>query len=79
MLRLRLRLRLFFLAMDALADRMMLVARIVVAQPLDAGGHVRRLLFGAEFNAELVRGRQIEGGYPAGKEPFVEPREAARA
>jgi membrane protein len=33
------------------------------------------VLLGAEFNAELERGRAIEGGMPADKEPFVEPRD----
>jgi len=41
------------------------------------------ILLGAEFNAELERGRRIEAGQPADEEPFVEPRreprEAARA
>lgn len=32
------------------------------------------LLLGAEWNAELERGRLIEAGHPADKEPFVEPR-----
>jgi membrane protein len=32
------------------------------------------LLFGAELNAELARGRAIAAGHPADKEPFVEPR-----
>lgn len=36
------------------------------------------LLLGAEFNAELERGRQIEAGHPADPEPFVEPRKAVR-
>jgi membrane protein len=36
------------------------------------------LLLGAEFNAELERGRQIEAGHPADREPFVEPRKAKR-
>jgi membrane protein len=35
------------------------------------------ILLGAEFNAELERGRAIESGMrPAEKEPFVEPRQA---
>jgi membrane protein len=35
------------------------------------------ILLGAEFNAELERGRAIEAGMrPADKEPFAEPREA---
>lgn len=29
------------------------------------------ILLGAEFNAELERGRQIEGGHPADSEPFL--------
>ena len=33
------------------------------------------VLLGAEFNAELERGRQIEAGMPADQEPFLEPRE----
>jgi membrane protein len=33
------------------------------------------VLLGAEFNAEIERGRQIEGGQPAGKEPFLPPRD----
>jgi len=36
------------------------------------------LLLGAEFNAELERGRQIEAGHPADREPFVEPRKARK-
>ncbi len=35
-------------------------------------------LLGAEFNAELERGRQIEAGHPADRQPFVEPRKAVR-
>ncbi|HJS95327.1 MAG TPA: YihY/virulence factor BrkB family protein, partial [Solirubrobacteraceae bacterium] len=31
------------------------------------------ILLGAEFNAELERGRLIEAGHPADKEPFMEP------
>jgi membrane protein len=34
------------------------------------------LLFGAEFNAELERSRQIRKGVPADKEPFLPPRDA---
>jgi membrane protein len=34
------------------------------------------LLFGAELNAELERGRQLAAGKPAEKEPFVTPRMA---
>ena len=33
------------------------------------------ILLGAEFNAELERGRAIEAGQPADEEPFVEPRD----
>jgi membrane protein len=33
------------------------------------------VLFGAEFDAELVRERQIEEGHPASAEPFLEPRD----
>jgi membrane protein len=36
------------------------------------------VLLGAEFNAELERGREIEAGHPAEKEPFVEPRDAPK-
>ena len=36
------------------------------------------VLLGAELNAELERGRQIEGGHPAEKEPFVEPRDTRK-
>ncbi len=32
------------------------------------------VLLGAEWNAEIERGRQIEAGHPADDEPFVEPR-----
>jgi membrane protein len=32
------------------------------------------VLLGAEFDAELERGRAIEAGHPADREPFVEPR-----
>ena len=32
------------------------------------------ILFGAELNAELERGRQIAAGHPAEKEPFLPPR-----
>jgi membrane protein len=34
------------------------------------------VLLGAEWNAEIERGRQIEAGHPADREPFVEPRKA---
>jgi membrane protein len=37
------------------------------------------ILLGAEFNAELERGRQIVGGHPADQEPYLplrdEPKE----
>jgi membrane protein len=33
------------------------------------------ILFGAEFNAELERGRAAAGGIPLGQEPYVEPRD----
>lgn len=36
------------------------------------------ILLGAEFNAELERGRQIQAGQPAGKEPFLEPRDTRK-
>jgi membrane protein len=36
------------------------------------------VLLGAEFNAELERGRQIEAGHPSGKEPFLEPRDTRK-
>jgi membrane protein len=37
------------------------------------------ILLGAEFNAELERGRQIEGGLrPEDKEPFLEPRDTRK-
>jgi membrane protein len=36
------------------------------------------ILLGAEFNAELERGRQIEAGHPADKEPFLEPRDTRK-
>ena len=35
------------------------------------------LLLGAELNAEMERGRQIEAGHPSEQEPFAEPRRAA--
>ncbi len=34
------------------------------------------ILLGAELNAEVERGRQIEAGQPAGHEPFLPPRAA---
>jgi membrane protein len=37
------------------------------------------ILLGAEFNAELERGRAIEAGMrPEDKEPFVEPRDTRK-
>jgi membrane protein len=36
------------------------------------------ILLGAEFNAEIERGRQIEAGHPAEREPFLAPRDPAR-
>jgi membrane protein len=36
------------------------------------------ILLGAEFNAELERGRLIEAGHPADQEPFMEPRRAPK-
>ena len=36
------------------------------------------VLFGAEFNAELERGRAMAAGAPAGKEPFVELRDTSK-
>jgi membrane protein len=37
------------------------------------------ILLGAEFNAELERGRQIAAGHPAEREPFLPPRDPARS
>ncbi|MFN2617645.1 MAG: YihY/virulence factor BrkB family protein [Thermoleophilaceae bacterium] len=36
------------------------------------------ILLGAEFNAELERGQQIEGGQAAEDEPFLEPRDTRK-
>jgi membrane protein len=36
------------------------------------------LLLGAEFNAELERGRAIEAGHPADQEPFLAPRDTRK-
>jgi membrane protein len=36
------------------------------------------VLLGAEINAELERGRQIEAGHPAEEEPFLEPRDTRK-
>ena len=36
------------------------------------------VLLGAELNAELERGRQIEGGMDADREPFLEPRDTRK-
>ena len=42
------------------------------------GGTPGAVLLGAEFNAELERGRRIEGGHPEDEEPFVEPRDTRK-
>jgi membrane protein len=36
------------------------------------------ILLGAEFNAELERGRSIEAGNPPEREPFIEPRDTSK-
>ena len=36
------------------------------------------VLLGAEFNAELERGRRVEAGQPEDEEPFVEPRDTRK-
>jgi membrane protein len=36
------------------------------------------VLLGAEFNAEIERGKKIEEGLPPGKEPFLEPRDTRK-
>jgi membrane protein len=36
------------------------------------------VLLGAEFNAELERGRALEAGMPRDREPFVEPRDTRK-
>jgi membrane protein len=36
------------------------------------------ILLGAEFNAELERGRRIQAGHPPEVEPFVEPRDTRK-
>ncbi len=36
------------------------------------------ILLGAELDAEIARGRQIEGGHPAEREPFLPPRSGAK-
>jgi membrane protein len=36
------------------------------------------ILLGAEFNAELERGRRIEGGQPEGREPFADSRDTRK-
>jgi membrane protein len=36
------------------------------------------ILLGAEFNAELARGRFIEAGHPKREEPFIEPRDTRK-
>jgi membrane protein len=37
------------------------------------------VLLGAEWNAELERGRLIEAGHQVEEEPFVEPRKAPKS
>jgi membrane protein len=36
------------------------------------------VLLGAEFDAELERGRQIQAGHPPDEEPFLEPRDTRK-
>ncbi len=36
------------------------------------------VLLGAQFNAEIERGGQIEAGHPGEKEPFLEPRDTRK-
>jgi membrane protein len=36
------------------------------------------VLLGAQLNAELERGRQIEGGLPPDEEPFLEHRDTKK-
>jgi membrane protein len=36
------------------------------------------ILLGAEFNAELARGRAIEAGHPEHEEPFLDPRDTRK-
>jgi membrane protein len=36
------------------------------------------ILLGAEFNAEMERGRQIQAGHPEDEEPFLEPRDTRK-
>ncbi|MCW2725528.1 MAG: ribonuclease [Frankiales bacterium] len=36
------------------------------------------VLLGAEFNADVERGRQIAAGLPAEEEPFLEPRDTRK-
>ena len=36
------------------------------------------ILLGAELNAEVERGRRIEGGHPKDREPFAEPRDTRK-
>ena len=36
------------------------------------------ILLGAEFNAEVARGRQIAAGHPEDREPFLEPRDTSK-
>lgn len=37
------------------------------------------ILLGAEFDAEIARGRQIQGGHPAEREPFLPTRDEPKA
>jgi membrane protein len=36
------------------------------------------ILFGAEFDAEIQRGRAIDAGHPADDEPYMELRDTAK-
>jgi membrane protein len=36
------------------------------------------VLLGAEINAEIERGRQLEMGHPDAEEPFLEPRDTRK-
>ena len=51
----------------------------VVALHCSLGSGRQWTKLGAELNAELERGRQIEAGHPADREPFVEPRKAPKS
>jgi membrane protein len=37
------------------------------------------VLFGAELNAEVERGRQIEAGHPEDREPYLPPRDEPKS